>query len=217
MKINILLADGRKLFREGLSLLLEKHEDLRVIGEAEDGRDVCKLVRALSGHVVILNLTPPLAGGTDLIRSIVRADPEVRVIALTLTPAATAVREILEAGALGCLTKECAAAELVTAIRTVMQGKVYLSPNLVDLVVSGYVRPSGDTPTQRPLAPREREVLRRIAGGQSTKEIAYALGVSAKTVETHRRRIMDKLGMHSVAELTKYAVLHGMTPLETPA
>jgi DNA-binding NarL/FixJ family response regulator len=217
MKINILLADGRKLFREGLSLLLEKHEDLRVIGEAEDGRDVCKLVRALSAHVVIVNLTPPLSGGTELIRSIVRADAEVRVIALTLSPAATAVREILEAGALGCLTKECAAAELVAAIRTVMPGKVYLSPRLVDQVVSGYVRSPGEAGPQRSLAPREREVLRRIAGGQTTKGIAYALGVSAKTVETHRRRIMEKLGMHSVAELTKYAVLQGVTPLEMPA
>jgi DNA-binding NarL/FixJ family response regulator len=217
MKINILLADGRKLFREGLSLLLEKHEDLRVIGEAEDGRDVCKLVRALSAHVVILNLTPPLSGGTDLIRSILRADPDVRVIVLTLTPAVHAVRELLEAGAVGCLTKECAGAELVSAIRTVIQGRVYLSPRLVEQLVSGYVRPAGDAPAPRPLAPREREVLRRIAGGQTTKEIAYALGVSAKTVETHRRRIMEKLGKHSVAELTKYAVLEGMTPLEMPA
>jgi DNA-binding NarL/FixJ family response regulator len=98
-----------------------------------------------------------------------------------------------------------------------MQGRVYLSPRLVEQVVNGYVRATCEAGPQRPLAPREREVLRRIAGGQTTKEVAYALGVSAKTVETHRRRIMEKLGMHSVAELTKYAVLQGMTPLEMPA
>ena len=215
MKINVLLADGRKLLREALSLLLEKQEDVRVIGEAEDGHDAVRLVKALSVHVVILNPTPATPSVSELVRSILKARPRVRVIVLTFNPAVEFVQDILDAGALGCLTKECAGAELMAAVRAVLENKLYLSPSLVDRVVKRYVRPSTRSTPERSLAPREREILRHIAAGQTTKEIAAALGVGTKTVETHRRRIMEKLNRHSVAELTKYAVLEGLTALET--
>jgi DNA-binding NarL/FixJ family response regulator len=217
VKINILLADGRKLLREALGLLLEKHDDLRVVGEAEEGHDVLRLVKALTVQVVILNPTPTSHGIPDLVRSIIKARPGVRVIVLTFNPAVEFVQDILDAGALGCLTRECAGAELVAAVRTVLDNKLYLSPSLVDRVVKRYVRPSSRPAAEKSLAPREREILRHIASGQTTKEIAAALGVGTKTVETHRRRMMEKLNRHSVAELTKYAVLEGLTPLESGA
>jgi two-component system, NarL family, response regulator NreC len=217
MKINILLADGRKLLREALGLLLEQHDDLRVAGEAEEGQDVLRLVKALSVQVVILNPTPTSHGIPDLVRAIIKTRPGVRVIVLTFNPAVEFVQDILDAGALGCLTRECAGAELVAAVRTVLENKLYLSPSLVDRVVKRYVSPSSHPAAEKSLAPREREILRHIASGHTTKEIAAALGVGTKTVETHRRRMMEKLNRHSVAELTKYAVLEGLTPLESGA
>jgi DNA-binding NarL/FixJ family response regulator len=203
MKTNILLADGRKLVREALALLLEKQEELRVVGQAEDGHDAARLVKALSVQVVVLNPTPSTQSVPDLVRSIVKARPGVRVIVLTFNPAVEFVQDILDAGALGCLTKECSGPELISAVRTVLENKLYLSSSLVDRVVKRYVRPSSQTSGEKSLAPREREILRHIASGQTTKEIAAALGVGTKTVETHRRRMMEKLNRHSVAELTK--------------
>jgi DNA-binding NarL/FixJ family response regulator len=218
-KINVLLADGRKLVREGLSLLLERHEGIGVIGEAVDAQGAVKLVKALPVDVVILNLASPMLGGLDAVKALVRVRTErpTRIIVLMMNPDAALARGLLEAGASGCLAKEAAGAELVQAIRTVQAGRVYLSPSLVDAVVGGYVRPTKGAARERPLAPRERVILERIAAGESTKEIAAALGVSTRTVETQRRRIMQKLDRHSVAELTKYAVVQGITPLDGSA
>ena len=214
MRINLLLVDGRKLFREGLSVLLEKHADLRVVGEADEAAAAPKLVKALAPHVVILNATLPTRGASKAIESIVAARAGTRVLVLTLQVDASFVRDVLQAGASACLTKESASSELVTAIRTVMSKQTYLSPTIADVVVAGYVLPRGKRAARRALSSREREILQRIADGQSTKLIASALGVSGKTIETHRRRMMEKLGLHSVAELTKYAVREGLTSLE---
>src|SRR3954452_1424813 len=143
MKIHVLLADGRKILREGLCVLLEKHADIKVIGEAEDAQGAIKLAKALSPDVVIVNLALASRGAQDLIQAMRQACPTARVLALTLWPNTTFIREILEAGAAGCLTKECASADLVTAIRTVMTHKVYLSPRIAEAVVNGYVLPGG--------------------------------------------------------------------------
>ena len=215
MRIHILLADGRKILREGLCVLLEKHADIKVIGEAEEAQGAVKLAKALSPDVVILNVALSTKGAPDLIKSIHSACPTVRVLAMTAWPNTTFIREILEAGAAGCLTKDCASADLVTAIRTVMTDKVYLSPKIAEAVVNGYVLPVGSRAGKgRALSARERQILQRIADGETTKQIALAFKVSSKTIETHRRRIMQKLGKHSVAELTKYAVREGLTSLE---
>lgn len=189
--------------------MLERHADLSVVGEAEDGEAAAKLVGPLGVRVVLLNLSPAGRGCIDVVRKIVAAEPGVRVLALMFEPAAHTIRELLASGAAGCLSRECAATELVAAIRRVAGGRTYLSSSLVESVV--HVQRQS---TKMTLAPREREVLRAIAMGRSTKEIAAAMRVTAKTVETHRRRLMEKLKVGSVAELTKYAVLQGMTPLE---
>ena len=166
--------------------------------------------------MVVLNVIPPQVGGVDLVHAITKSCPNVRVVALTMDPTPHLLRDLLNVGVHGCLTKQSSATELVEAIRTVMTDTMYLSPALVDLVANGngHPLPAPSIPT-RPLAPREREILQRIAGGETTKEIARALGVGTKTVETHRRRMMQKLNKHSVAELTKYAVREGLTPLES--
>jgi DNA-binding NarL/FixJ family response regulator len=215
MRINLLLVDGRKLFREGLSVLLEKHADFTVVGEADDAAAAPKLVKALAPHVVILNATLPTRTTAKAIESIIAAKAGTRVIVLTFQADASFARDVLQAGGSACLTKESASSELVTAIRTVMSRQTYLSPMIADAVVAGYVLPQGKRSPRRALSSREREILQRIADGQTTKEIASALGVSAKTIETHRRRMMEKLALHSVAELTKYAVREGLTSLET--
>jgi DNA-binding NarL/FixJ family response regulator len=138
----------------------------------------------------------------------------MRLIVLSLSPSIEYVQCLMEAGASGVLTKECASQELVAAVEKVRSGGVYLSPALVDRFVHRYTRSGPLGPSQRGLAPREREVLRLIAAGHSTKEIAATLAVSSKTVETHRRRMMEKLNRHSVAELTTYAVAQGLVSLE---
>jgi DNA-binding NarL/FixJ family response regulator len=217
MKINVLLVEGRRVLREGLCLLLEKHADIKCVGEADEADAAVKLVRALSPHVVILNVLAPSRASTESIRSIAAARPATRVLVLTLHPDPAFIKEMLQAGAAGCLTKECASEEMVTAIRAVAAKQIYLSPKITDAVVAGYVLPPKGTRRDQGLSIRERDILRRIADGETTKEIARALGVSSKTVETHRRRMMQKLGLHSVAELTKYAVREGLTSLEMQA
>ena len=211
--INVLIADGRKLSREGLCLVLERQAGIKVIGEADDARDVPRLLKSLSISVVILDLTPPRASDLEMIRAIIRADRSARVIVLSHTPTVEYVQDLIKAGASGCLSRESAGSELVAAVEKVTGQGVYLSPALADRVVTRYTQPTSNRAT-RSLAPREREVLRRIAAGQCTKEIALAMGVSTKTVETHRRRIMQKLDRHSVAELTKYALANGLATLE---
>ncbi len=215
----VLLVEERKLLREGLCALLERHHDLEIVGEVDDGPSALKVVGALAVDVVVLNVIPQQQGGVEHVRRLAKAFPGVRIVVLTMDPTAPLLRELLNVGAHGCLTKESSATELVEAIRMVRSGTTFLSPRLVDVMVSGaavngYAGPAVVV-VPRPLAPREREVLGRIAGGETTKEIARALGVGTKTVETHRRRMMQKLNKHNVAELTKYAVLEGLTPLES--
>ena len=216
MKINVVLVDGRKLFREGLCALLEKHPDLKVVGEADDAASAPKLVRALAPHVVILNVSLSTRDATNAIRSIAASGTAsaTRIVLLTVHSEPSFFREVLQAGAAGCLTKESASEELVTAIRTVMTRKVYLSPAIAEAVVSGFVIPRSKQAAKRLLSSREREILQRIADGETTRQIAGRLEVSTKTVETYRRRLMEKLRLRSVADLTKYALREGLTSLE---
>lgn len=141
----------------------------------------------------------------------------MRVVIAAVHPDATFVKQMLQAGAAACLTKECASEELASAIRAAAAGRTYLSPNLTETVVHGYVISAGSSGRKRQLTPREREILQRIANGETTKQIAFALQVGPKTIETHRRRMMEKLDKHSVAELTKYAIREGLVSLEMSA
>src|SRR3954453_19673191 len=222
---NILLVDDHKIVREGLRSLLEAEDDFRVIAEAADGRAAVELAREHKPGVVVMAIAMPQLNGIEATRQIVNALPGVKVIALSMHSDRRFMSEMLRAGASGYLLKDAASEELIQAIRTVVSGNVYLSPQITDVVVDDYLRrlPDGGalTPARSggrgaftALTAREREVLQLMAEGKATKQIAMILHVSIKTVETHRRQLMEKLDLHSVAELTKYAIREGLTTVD---
>ena len=217
MPTKILLADDHAIIRQGLCSLLEKQPDIEVVGAAEDGQEAMELVREKRPDIVIMDISMPNLNGIDAARKITSELENVKVIALSIHSSRRFVTEMLKAGASGYILKECLFDELLDAIKTVKKGGIYLSPMITGVVVDDYVkRLSGQYQPESPtLSAREREVLQLLAEGKSTKDIALHLHVSAKTVESNRRNIMDKLGIHSVAELTKYAVREGLTPLES--
>jgi len=217
MPAKILLADDHAIIRQGLCSLLEKQPDVEVVGTAEDGQKAIELARELAPDIVIMDITMPNLNGINATRKIIDELGGVKVIALSVHSSRRFVTEMLRAGASGYILKECLFDELLEAIRTVLNGGIYLSPKITGVVVDDYVKRL--TTKYQPEAPalteREQEVLQLLAEGKSTKQIAPQLHVSSKTIESNRRNIMDKLGIHSVAELTKYAVREGLTPLET--
>ena len=216
MSIRILLADDHTLLREGLRSLLEKQADLEVVGEAASGREAVGLNRRTQPHVVVMDVAMNDMNGIEATRRVMAERPAVRVLALSMHADKRFVADMFKAGAAGYMLKDGAAEELVAAIRAICNGGTYLSPGVAGSVVQDFLTPPrrADTPTALSLTPREREVLQLIAEGQSTKGIAKRLVVSAKTVETHRRRIMDKSGLHSVAGLTKLAVRERLTSVD---
>lgn len=216
MSVRILLADDHAIVREGLRSLIEKEPDMEIVGEAEDGRTALELVRELLPDVVIMDITMPNLNGVEATRHITSEFPEVKVIALSIHSNRRFVTDMLGAGAAGYILKECLFDELVQAIQAVSAGNSYLSPRITSVVVEDYVKRLAIVAESllAALTSREREVLQLVAEGKSTKQIALKLHVSTKTVEANRRQIMEKLDIHSVAELTKYAVREGLTPLE---
>jgi len=216
MSTTILLADDHRMIRDGLRALLESEDDLEVVGEAENGRDAVRLVRNLAPDVVVMDISMPDLNGVEATRQVCRRCPDTRVIALSVHADRRFVTEMLKAGASGYLLKDCAFEELVRGIRTVVEGHTYLSPRIANAVVEGHVRaPASEAePTGSVLTAREREVLQLLSEGHGTKQIARHLHVSTKTIDTHRQHIMDKLDIHNVPELTKYAVREGLTTLE---
>lgn len=216
MITKILLADDHKIIREGLRSLLEKQVDMEVIAEAQDGFTAVRLVQKLLPNVVIMDIGMPEMNGIDATRQIVAETPAVKVIALSMHSDRRFVLQMLKAGASGYLLKDSAFEELITAIHTVMMGQPYLSPKVTDVVVKEYLHglAKHETTVFTAITAREREVLQLLAEGKSTKQIASALNVSVKTVETHRQQLMEKLNIHSIAELTKYAIREGLTSLE---
>jgi DNA-binding NarL/FixJ family response regulator len=216
MNIKVLLVDDHAIIREGLCSLLEKQTEMEVIADTDDGRKARELVRELSPNIVIMDITMPGLNGIEATRQITAEFPDVKVIALSIHSKRRYVADMLSAGATGYILKECLFDELVAAIKAVAAGGRYLSPRITDVVVSDYVKrlsASDDSPFEA-LKAREREVLQLIAEGKSTKQIALELHVSTKTIEANRRQIMDKLNIHSIAELTKYAVREGLTTIE---
>ena len=215
MKTRIMIVDDHKIVREGLRRLIEDDGAFEVVGEAGNGREGIRLARQLQPQIVIMDVAMSELNGIEATRQLLTVQPEVRVLALSMHSDSRFVKQMLEAGALGYLLKDDAFEEIVTALRALVAGRMYVSPQasggiLQDLAL-GQLSGDGDT---SPLTAREKETLQLIAEGHSTAEIAERLFVSVKTVETHRKKIMDKLDLHSVAELTKYAIRHGLTSLD---
>lgn len=211
----VLLADDHKILRQGLRTLLEQEKDIQIVGEADNGRSSVKLAGELTPDVVIMDVAMPDLNGIDATRRIAEIVPRARILALSMHSDGRYVKGMLQAGARGYILKDCAAEELTRAIRTVMADQVYVSPGVTGTIVDDYVRQlsaASDEPTT--LSQREREVLQLLAEGASTANIAAELHLSVKTIETHRKNIMDKLSLRSIAELTKYAIREGITTLD---
>jgi len=212
----ILLADDHRLFRDGLRTLLESADDLEVIAEAEDGLSALGLALEQRPDIAVLDISMSGLNGLEVARRLSREAPEVRTIMLSMHGDRRYVVEALRAGACGYLLKDGGFDDLVTAVRAVQAGQVHLCPSVSDQVIREYVNladaESGSAFDV--LSAREREVLQLLAEGLSTKEIADRLNLSAKTVETHRKGVMDKLEIRSIAELTKYAIREGLTRLD---
>ncbi len=217
MSTRILLADDHKITRQGLRSLLEKQPDFEVVAEAENGRTAVRLADELAPDIVIMDVAMPDLNGVEATKQIVSKSPDIKVIALSMHSDSLYVTEMLKSGAAGYLLKDCAFEELTRAIKTVIDGKTYLSPAISGLVIDDYLHRLSldDFKSIDILTDREREILQLIAEGYSTKQIALKLHISVKTVETHRRQIMGKLDVHTIAELTKYAIRKGLTSLET--
>ncbi len=216
MAISILIADDHKIVREGLIALLSQHPQMQVVGEAENGRQAVQLAASLRPQVVIIDIGMPELNGIEATRQIVAEVPGAKVIALSMHSDKRFVKGMLKAGAAGYLLKYCASEELVSAIQMVMANRVYLSHDITGIVVEDYVQKLADSDASafQTLTPREREVLQLLAEGHSTRQIADTLHVSVKTIEVHRKQLMDKLGLASLADLVKYAIREGLTSIE---
>ena len=216
MSVRVMLVDDHRLVREGLRKLLTGLPDVNVCGEAADGIEAVAKARELRPHLVIMDLAMDGMNGIEATLRLKETVPDCRVLALSMHNDKRFVTEALRAGASGYLLKDSAFEELVLAIRTVLRGKLFLSAGVGETVLEDYVqalRQQSAHSSPAGLTSREREVLQLMAEGRSTKEIAHRLGLSVKTVETHRKQIMDRLGLRSVAELTKYAIREGLTHL----
>jgi len=215
--ITVFLADDHAVVRDGLRFLLEAQPDIRVIGDAANGREaVCRVTR-LCPDVVVMDIAMPELNGIEAAQKIARDCPSTRVIMLSMHSTTEHVFQALQAGARGYLLKESAGIEVVNAVRAVHAGHRYLSEKISDRLIDDYVRQRQATEAKSPLArlsPREREVLQFVVEGKSSAEIAAILSLSLKTVETYRSRLMHKLGISDLPGLVKFAIQHGLTPLE---
>jgi two-component system, NarL family, response regulator NreC len=208
MPTRILLADDHVIFRQGLRSLLEQ-AGMAVIGEASDGHEALRIAQAQRPDVAVLDIAMPHLNGLETARRLRETMPQTRSVVLTMHTEDPYVLEALQAGVVGYVLKTQAAVDLVQAIHEVLQGAIYLSPRVAHAVVQAYLT-KADLPPD-PLTSREREILQRIAESQTTKEIAQRLGLSVKTVESHRLRMMRKLDIHETATLVRYAIRRGLT------
>jgi two-component system, NarL family, response regulator NreC len=207
MPTRIVLADDHVLVRQGLKSLLER-EHFQVMAEASDGQDAVRLVEGHHPDIAILDISMPTLNGIDAARGLSRSAPKTKVILLTQHEEEQYIHEALEAGVKGYVLKNQVANDLIQAIRQVCRGEFYLSPGISRAVMEAY-RNKSERPAD-PLTVRERQVLQLIAEGKSTKDTASVLGISVKTAESHRMRLMQKLNIHETASLVRYAVRRGL-------
>jgi DNA-binding NarL/FixJ family response regulator len=210
-----MIVDDHQIVRDGLKAILHNEEGIGVIAEADNGRSALRLIKELNPEIVIMDIAMPDMNGIDATRRISAEHPDVKVLILSMHHDKRMVMEVFNAGAQGYLLKECASDELLRAIKTLQQDETYLSPKISSIVVKGLVKQQKEEiPSEIfSLSSREREVLQLLAEGKSMKEIAYTLDVSIKTVEAFRKRLMNKLKVNSIAELTKIAIREGLTSL----
>jgi two-component system, NarL family, response regulator NreC len=207
MPVRLILADDHVLVRQGLKSLLES-EGFIIAAEAADGREAVRLVRSENPDVAVLDISMPHFNGLSAALELSHMAPRVRLVVLTQHDEQQYVSEALRCGVRGYVLKNQAARDLVHAIRSVCRGEVYLSPGVAGAIAEAYAAPK---PEAAPLSVRERQVLQLIAEGDSTKKIAARLGISAKTVESHRTKLMQKLAIHDTASLVRYAIRRGIT------
>ncbi len=213
MKIRILLADDHEIVRDGLRNILQKQPEFEIIACVGDGREAIELVRETDINVILMDINMPNLNGVEATRQIKAISPDVKILTLSVHSQGPIIAQMIHAGASGYLPKTCATEELVEAIRTVMQDRTYISPKVLESVTEYLCKDSKGSSSHN-LTSRECEVLTLIANGKTTKEIANHLHLSERTVEFHRHNIMDKLDIHNIAELTKYAVREGLASLD---
>jgi len=214
--MDILVADDHGVMREGLKVLIDNQPGMKVVSEAEDGRRVVELAKQLSPDMIVMDIAMPNLNGVEATRLILEENPNIRIIALSVHSDKHFVTEMLKAGASGYVLKSCLFDEVLRAIQTVAGGDYYLSPKITDVVVDDYkyYMATLNKSSEIRLTTRERQVIQLLTGGKSTIQIALSLHVSPKTVDANRREVMNKLGIFSVAELTKYAIKEGLTSVE---
>jgi DNA-binding NarL/FixJ family response regulator len=217
LSITVFLADDHAVVRDGLRVLLETQHDITVIGDAANGRDAVRQMAELCPDVAVVDIAMPELNGIEATCQICQLCPATQVVILSIHSTTEHIFRALQAGARGYLLKESAGAEVVNAVRAVYAGRRYLSQKITDKVLDDYVRQQEILKAQSPLerlSPREREVLQLVVEGRSSAEIADILSLSPKTVETYRSRLMHKLGINDLPNLVKFAIQHGLTPLE---
>jgi DNA-binding NarL/FixJ family response regulator len=216
MAVKILIADDHKIVREGLCAMFEKQAEMEVVGEAEDGAVAVRLARQLRPDVIILDVNMPEMDGIDAARRLVKELPETKIIALSMYAKRAFVTKMLEAGASGYVLKGGAFSELAEAVNTVLAGEVYLCATVATVLVDEYVDRSerGTAPSTGRLTERELDILKLLAEGKPSKEIALLLDISIQAVDATRRRIMQKLEIESLADLVKYAIREGLTSVD---
>jgi DNA-binding NarL/FixJ family response regulator len=213
--LRILIAEDHEIARQGIRSLLEDHAGWEVCAEAKDGREAVMLAAGVKPDVFLLDIGMPNLNGLDAARQILASAPDARILILTVHDSEQVVREVLATGARGFLLKSDAGRDLVAAVEALQNNRTFFTPKVAQMMLDGYLRPGQETyPSgQCLLTPREREVIQLVAEGKTTKEIAAALKLSVKTAETHRTNLMRKLNLHSVADLTLYAVRNGIVQI----
>lgn len=208
--LRVLVADDHEIVRNGIRALIEREPDWKVVAEAADGRNAVAKTRELKPDMVVLDISMPLLNGLEAARQILKADPRTKILILSMHDSDSVIRDVLESGVLGYVSKSDASRDLVTAINAVRNNRPFFSPRVAQIALESYLQTglglAGREAPQSRLTPRQREIVQLLAEGKSSKEVALALGLSVKTAETHRANIMKRLNCHSVSELVRYAV-----------